>query len=196
MEYFSLPAASAKSGRAAKGIPDPIVMGDLVFIALASDNTRCGGSFVILGNLPFCAHWARIRASYLLVQIALLDVKTNMFGHLGKFILQFGQVQFAIWTNTFYSMYIVQEYKIYCREIYPDYLVPLDVPTFVAIPRLYFCCHSKISQDYISPTEQQQRPSYEDGKQSFYSILSSHHWEMGWHQLSITTHFCRISLII
>ena len=130
-------------------------MGDLVFIALASDNTRCGGSFVILGNLPFCAHWARIRASYLLVQIALLDVKTNMFGHLGKFILQFGQVQFAIWTNTFYSMYIVQEYKIYCREIYPDYLVPLDVPTFVAIPRLYFCCHSEISQDYISPTEKE-----------------------------------------
>lgn len=104
MEYFSLPAASAKSGRAAKGIPDPIVMGDLVFIALASDNTRRGGSFVILGNLPFCAHWARIRASYLLVQIALLDVKTNMFGHLGKFILQFGQVQFAIWTLTVYLM--------------------------------------------------------------------------------------------
>ena len=69
-----------------------------------------------------------------------------------------------------------------CRHLWPfqDYI-------FVAIPR-----YPKI---IFLRQRRRERPSYEDGKQSFYSILSSHHWEMGWHQLSITTHFCRISLI-
>ena len=80
-----------------------------------------------------------------------------------------------------------QEYKIYCSDIYPGYLVPLYLLTFVAIPD-YICVDIPRYPKIIFLRQKEGRPSY-DGKQSFYSILSSH-WEMGWPQLSITTLHC------
>ena len=81
-----------------------------------------------------------------------------------------------------YCVVFLLEYEIYCSDISPAYLVPLYLPTFVAIPRypkIIFLRQKKAAW-----------PSYDDGKQSFYSILSSPHWEMGCHQLSITTLHC------
>ena len=85
-----------------------------------------------------------------------------------------------------YRNAFLQEYETYCNDMSCLFSFALS-PDSCGHSRLYLLGHSKISKDYISPTEGG-RPSY-DGKQSFYSILSSH-WEMSWHQLSITTLHC------
>ena len=105
-----------------------------------------------------------------------------------KWIQDLGDLLFQIvskFVDSYCEVFLLK-YEIYCSDVSPAYLVPLYLPTFVAIPRypkIIFLRQKKAAWLWLGP-------SYDDGKQSFYSILSSPHWEMGCHQLSITTLHC------